>query len=511
MSIKIGIPSLVEFNTIKENFDLAKKLEVDFIELNLNLIYCTPNKKLREAIIDNPFEYTIHYYDDVDISTKSLLKKECLLRDVKEICNLIEGLDVKKIVFHINSGPHVTVGEKKHFVYKDDPDYIIRTLDTLSNVLAILSENKVEMLLENVGIFDHMKPLYEELIRNNYHFVWDVGHDFRYRRQFTNIKNQYNPIISHMHLHDVLCKRDHRLLYSGAIDIDKYKKYAEANNLSVVIEIKDKKNLIESISRFQSFNEEEYIYAWFDKNVDKRIVKDQILDLEREYIYINEECYSQENIDERVEDAIENIASKHNPETFDFSILADYYPDEILKIVDNWNRIKGALLIELHRFITQIIQEKINREVIDRNMKISSVIYSEKDIKEIYHSVYGNDIFRVILMYKELFNFSFSDEVINGLRELNSVVNVLKHGIGRSLYTLQKNYPTTLLKRFSKLDADNPSRQPIFSDMIDFNYATFERYRKIIFAFIDEIPEYTKKVSFNDLIVFLDKLSLERS
>ena len=34
--IKIGMPQLYEFDTIEENLVLAKKLGVDFIELNLN-------------------------------------------------------------------------------------------------------------------------------------------------------------------------------------------------------------------------------------------------------------------------------------------------------------------------------------------------------------------------------------------------------------------------------------------------------------------------------------------
>ena len=38
--MKLGMPILYEYNSIKENIDLAKKLGLDFIELNLNFGYC---------------------------------------------------------------------------------------------------------------------------------------------------------------------------------------------------------------------------------------------------------------------------------------------------------------------------------------------------------------------------------------------------------------------------------------------------------------------------------------
>ena len=34
--IKLGMPQLFEYENIKSNFELAKKLDLDFIEFNLN-------------------------------------------------------------------------------------------------------------------------------------------------------------------------------------------------------------------------------------------------------------------------------------------------------------------------------------------------------------------------------------------------------------------------------------------------------------------------------------------
>ena len=38
--MKLGVPQLFEYETIEDNFKLAKKLDLDFIELNLNFASC---------------------------------------------------------------------------------------------------------------------------------------------------------------------------------------------------------------------------------------------------------------------------------------------------------------------------------------------------------------------------------------------------------------------------------------------------------------------------------------
>ena len=39
--IDFGMPTLIELNSIKENVELCKELNLNFIELNMNMPYCT--------------------------------------------------------------------------------------------------------------------------------------------------------------------------------------------------------------------------------------------------------------------------------------------------------------------------------------------------------------------------------------------------------------------------------------------------------------------------------------
>ncbi len=57
--MKLGMPILYEFNTIIENVKLAKELNLDFIELNLNFSYCQKameNKKIKKLLNDYQLE-----------------------------------------------------------------------------------------------------------------------------------------------------------------------------------------------------------------------------------------------------------------------------------------------------------------------------------------------------------------------------------------------------------------------------------------------------------------------
>lgn len=74
--MKIGMPILYEFNSIKENILLAERLKLDFIELNLNFSYCRNDledelvrEELKKILQKNNMELTIHFFDEADFGT----------------------------------------------------------------------------------------------------------------------------------------------------------------------------------------------------------------------------------------------------------------------------------------------------------------------------------------------------------------------------------------------------------------------------------------------------------
>ena len=63
--IKLGMPQLFEYENIEDNFKLAKKLDLDFIEFNLNFSSCREalEKGLLKPLIDKyQIAITLHFF-----------------------------------------------------------------------------------------------------------------------------------------------------------------------------------------------------------------------------------------------------------------------------------------------------------------------------------------------------------------------------------------------------------------------------------------------------------------
>ena len=70
--MKLGMPQLYEYDTIEENLILAKQLNLDFIELNLNFGYCRKEMeegKLFDLLKKYNIEATLHFYDEADFGS----------------------------------------------------------------------------------------------------------------------------------------------------------------------------------------------------------------------------------------------------------------------------------------------------------------------------------------------------------------------------------------------------------------------------------------------------------
>jgi hypothetical protein len=268
--LEVGMPVLMEFQTIEDNIKLAVQLKLDFLELNMNFLYCMPTPKLRDTLQEakdtHGLSYTFHYYDNVDISSPNDNYMTYLMSDMTLIGKTLQGL-VSKIVLHIEPGSFMTIYSEKHYVYKYDKDYVSRTVSNVLKLQDILNAYGILIVLENVPIHPYMEALYQGLKEAQISFTWDIGHDVIYEHYlFSSFRTKYHLDIKHMHMHNVLNLSDHQRLTLGKLNIKEYIKYAMNHHLSVVIEVKDKDNIIESV---------QYLYDYVDALGDQ-VVEDQI-------------------------------------------------------------------------------------------------------------------------------------------------------------------------------------------------------------------------------------------
>ena len=258
-NLKVGMPALMEFDSIKENYELAKELNLDFLELNINMSYCFPKPECREQLLkfkeESGMDFTLHYYDTVDVATPNLNYQEYLYKDMEQLASNLDGI-IDRLVLHLEPGAFMTIHSEKRYVYKYDKFYESRTVETLDKIRNILNAHNIMLVLENVPIHPFMENLYKTLGENKFNFCWDIGHDRIYNNLlFSSFKEKYNLQVKHMHMHNVNNMKDHQELAVGQLEIEKYIDFATDNDIHVVIEVKDSDNLRKSVDYFNNYKE----------------------------------------------------------------------------------------------------------------------------------------------------------------------------------------------------------------------------------------------------------------
>jgi sugar phosphate isomerase/epimerase len=265
--VKIGMPVLMEYDNILSNILLAKELKLDFIELNINMLYCKVTNDLRQELLnykkDYDIDFSLHYYDTVDISSDSKHYRNYLYQEFSEIGKHLEGI-ISRIIIHLEPGAYMTIHSEKNYVYKSDPLYVERSLNTLITIREILHTFGIGVFCENVPIHPFQELLYQTLNEHGFMFCYDIGHNVIYNNYlYESFRTKYNLTVKHMHMHNVYNKKDHQELSKGEIYIPMYLEYAIKHQIDIVVEVKDIANLKKSIK---------FIDDYFDSRDQTRLL-----------------------------------------------------------------------------------------------------------------------------------------------------------------------------------------------------------------------------------------------
>lgn len=255
--MKIGMPTLVECNSIYENTKLCKNLGLDFVELNLDLPYCFPEncdiKKLKKEF---DIDYTIHLSEKIDIGDLNSNLRKFYISEIERIVNFgVTKANIKKYNLHIDPGIHFSLPDKKIFIYEQ---YLEEYKNAVNNSCMKLSEiakkYDVIILFENVKIESYTKYAVDIIAKyDNLFFTLDLGHNIRYGNIAKNLFFQYPEKIKHIHMHDYDGSKDHQQLGSGILNIENELSYAVQNNIDILIEVKREQELKDSVNTIKNF------------------------------------------------------------------------------------------------------------------------------------------------------------------------------------------------------------------------------------------------------------------
>ncbi len=253
--MKIGMPALVEYNTLDELVDLCLKLKLDFIELNMNLPYNFIENINPEELIkiskDTNIEFTMHMPDEADLGAFYDSVRRGYVELFSNTVDWAGEAGVKLLNMHIIEGSKMTLPDKKVYVYEQYSDEF---QNNFVNSISLLSKKSIKsgviLAIENSSNFGKkyiQKAIDKSLLYPNVRITWDTGHDAV--SGFTD--SQYIMLheneVAHMHLHDAAGTKDHQVLFEGSLDIAGLLAFAEQKNIRVLVEVKTAEALERSI------------------------------------------------------------------------------------------------------------------------------------------------------------------------------------------------------------------------------------------------------------------------
>jgi len=258
--MKLGMPTLVEFSDIEDNYLLCSKLGLDFVELNMNLPECNPESLKYKDILEHKRKYNIdfaiHLPEELDLSSIHSPIRRGHLHRCKEAIDWANRSEIKIINMHLNQGVYFTLPDRKVWIYeKHDKLFQENLLDSYSELYEYASSRGVRLCIENTCNFQ-LHFVKEALLQlstfDDFSLTWDTGHDAKAGFMEEPILQDHQNRIHHMHLHDYNGKRDHQTLYTGCVPVNSRLEFAKERGISVVVEVKTADALEESIKNIRN-------------------------------------------------------------------------------------------------------------------------------------------------------------------------------------------------------------------------------------------------------------------
>ena len=260
--MKIGMPALVEFNTISQLVELCLELKLDFIELNMNLPYNFIENinpaDLKKITEQTNIEFTMHMPDEADLGTFYESVRVGFAELFSDTLDWAKESGVKLLNLHIIEGAKMTLPDKKIYIYDRYSDqYQHNFIKSIEKLSPKAKEYNVILAIENSHNFGKayiQKVLNKAITYDNVKLTWDTGHDAV--SEFTDKKYlmEHEDKIAHMHFHDAKGKNDHQVPFDGDLNVRELIEFAGKKNIRMLIEVKTAEALKRSVSILRDKN-----------------------------------------------------------------------------------------------------------------------------------------------------------------------------------------------------------------------------------------------------------------
>lgn len=251
----LGMPTLVELNTLEDNIKLCKELKLDFIELNMNLPQFQIDKidvnRLLDAKKNYNIFFTFHLPEEIDIASFNSRIKQAYLDITKETIEIAKEIESPIINMHMNLGVYFTMPDYKIYLYEKYFEDYLRSIREFGDLVDNWTDKtNIKVAIENTGVYkiEYITEAITKLLeKKSFALTWDIGHDYSAGEADKEyIANNIHKL-RHMHIHDAIGKSNHLPLFSGDINIEERLDMAIRTSSSCVIETKTIEGLRRSV------------------------------------------------------------------------------------------------------------------------------------------------------------------------------------------------------------------------------------------------------------------------
>ena len=227
--MKYGMPTLIELGTIRAHAELARKLSLDFIEINMSFPEYTPSAidigELRAIAREYGVFYTIHADEYLNPFDFEYEVSECYFSVMKRTLEVARQIGARVVNLHLQKGIYITLPDK--VVLLTDirrEQYLRRVREFIALCERTLEGTDIIIAIENVDTNPFSKSQLEALeyfmASDRFALTLDTGHEMKLGFADTPVFLAYPEKVRHMHLHDYKDGKPHLALGEGEVDID---------------------------------------------------------------------------------------------------------------------------------------------------------------------------------------------------------------------------------------------------------------------------------------------------
>jgi len=227
--MKYGMPTLVECKDIVECAKVAKRFNLDFVEVNMSFpqyqVSSLDVELMKKLMDEYGIFYTIHADEGLNPFDFNKSVSKCYFEIMREYIAFAKQLGIPVINMHLLKGVYVTLPGKVILltdVYKEE--YLANIKAFIKMCEEEIADSNIVIAIENVdsNAFTTSQRAALELFMQSKAFglTLDVGHDMCLSGVDRDVFEKYPDKLMHMHLHDSDGRSAHLPLGTGKVNVE---------------------------------------------------------------------------------------------------------------------------------------------------------------------------------------------------------------------------------------------------------------------------------------------------